>query len=286
MKPVIAVIIILALTSLACSVNLGLPNVTRVETTEPRTLNVSEAAPDGSPAEVSIKMGAGTLNLSGGGSTLLEGTVNYNVAAWEPRVRREGNLVAISQGDINDMNGLPSKNMNNEWNLRLGDVTPVELTIDAGAYKGEVDLSGVPLLALSVTDGASDNTITFNTPNPARMSTLHYKTGASKVTLEGLANANFSRMTFDGGAGAYTLDFSGTLANDAEVAIKAGVCNVKLIVPEGMNVIISNEGAVTSISTKGTWQVTDNTYAAANGSGPTLTITVDMGVGNLELVQQ
>ena len=43
------------------------------------------------------------------------------------------------------------------------------------------------------------------------MSILRYETGASTVKLNGLANANFGTLIFSGGAGDYTLDFSGDL---------------------------------------------------------------------------
>jgi hypothetical protein len=119
------------------------------------------------------------------------------------------------------------------------------------------------------------------------METLAYKSGASTVKLVGLANANFTTLTFDGGAGDYTLDFSGSggLQQDATVKITSGVSNVRIVVPAGMTASVDVEGAISNVSTEGTWTVNDKHYEVT-GSGPTLTITVQMGVGNLTLVSE
>ncbi len=63
------------------------------------------------------------------------------------------------------------------------------------------------------------------------MDRLQYETGASTVTMTGLANANFKTMEFKGGAGSYTLDFSGQLRTDATVRVKAGVGTMRIVVP-------------------------------------------------------
>lgn len=279
------VITALTITSLACSVNL--PNVPRLKTGPTEILAVDEAGPaDEAVPTVILNMGAGRLDLTGGSESLLSGEIQYNVAEWKPTVTNAAGLVTVTQGDSGDNVGIPESGAQvvNEWNLKLGS-TPMNLTVNAGAYDGVLDLSGVPLQALSINDGASKSEVRFDSLNPEVMETLSYKTGASTVKLTGLANANFTTLTFDGGAGDYTLDFSGALQQDATVKITTGVSNVRLVVPAGMTVQVQVEGAISNVNTEGTWTVNDKDYAVA-GSGPTLTITVQMGVGNLTLVSE
>jgi hypothetical protein len=107
-------------------------------------------------------------------------------------------------------------------------------------------------------------------------------TGASKITLNGLANANFSLMNFDAGLGTYTLDFSGTLLRDATVEIKAVASTVKVKVPAGVPAIVKVNGTLTNVTTYGGWTGTEDTFAQA-GAGPTLTINIDLGAGTLTL---
>lgn len=270
--------------SLACSVNL--PSLPRLETGPTETITVNEAAAaDGSVSSVILNMGAGRLDLAGGSESLLSGEIRYNVAEWQPTVTNAAGILSVTQGDSGDNVGLPEAGAQvvNEWDLKLGS-GPIKLTVNAGAYDGVLDLSGVALQSLSINDGASKAEVRFDSLNPEVMESLNYKTGASTVKLTGLANANFTSLTFNGGAGDYTLDFSGALQQDATAEIVAGVSNVRLVVPAGMAVQVEVEGAISNVNTEGTWTVNDKHYEVA-GSGPVLTISVQMGVGNLTLVR-
>jgi len=272
---------ILAIITLACTATIP---VARMQTGETQTLNVSEPAPQGStPAQMSISMGAGKLQIGSGASGLVEGTIKYNVAEWKPTVSRQGSVITISQG-TNFSNQLPPQNVVNDWQLKLGQ-TPLDLTINAGAYDSTLNLGGIPLTSLAINDGASNTSISFTTPNPARMQRLAYKTGASTVSITGLGNANVSEVSFEGGAGSYTLDFSGKLQQPTNVRISSGVSNFKLIVPSTTACKVVMTGAMNSVNTQGAWTVSDKTYSLP-GQGPLLTITVELGVGSLELNAQ
>ena len=161
----------------------------------------------------------------------------------------------------------------------------MELDIEAGAYEGKLDLSGIPLLRLDINGGAGDTEVRFDTPNPQQMSVLNFETGASDVELNGLGNANFAEMNFTGAAGNYTLDFSGELQRDATVDINGAVGDLTIIVPEGRQARITVSSGLSDIETQGNWQVTDNVYAS-DGTGPLLQIAVEMNIGQLELINQ
>ena len=92
-------------------------------------------------------------------------------------------------------------------------------------------------------------------------------------------------MTFTGGAGTYTLDFSGTLKQDASVKIEAGVSTTKIIVPAGMKVVVDVEGGIKTVNTQGTWTANGTSYET-EGSGPTLTMNINTNLGTLSLIQE
>ena len=282
LKPVVKLIAILVITSLACTFNVDVPTSRPGEV---QTLTLAEQEPvPGGAARVEIAMGGGTLNLSGGGANLVNGTIEYNLSDWEPVITRTKNTVRIEQ----DIDAIPIPDTGNEmvnrWNLQLGN-TPMELDIDAGAYEGTINLSGVPLLGLDIDGGASSAEVRFDTPNPQTMSTFNFNTGASNVNLYGLSNANFSRMAFSGAAGDYLLDFSGQSQQDAIVDVAGAVGKVSIQVPAGRAARVSVTGGLSDVNTNGGWQGSDNTYTLT-GSGPNLTINVDMAVGQLELVSE
>ncbi|MEN6408928.1 MAG: toast rack family protein [Anaerolineaceae bacterium] len=282
-RPLILVLIVLMLSTLACTININVPEMKTIPTQE---MKVDEALPtEGGAANINLKMGAGSLNLVGGANGLVTGSIEYNVEGWKPELSRTGNTVSITQTSTKSIDGIPSDKITNRWDLALNSSTPINLDIEAGAYSGKLDLSGLRLQDLDISDGASESKVMFNIPNPEKMARLVYKTGASKVDLIGLGNANFTEMRFEGGAGTYTLDFTGALQQEGHVEVQVGVCNLTIRIPEGMNARVNNQGALTNINTQGTWSVIDNSYEAS-GSGPLLEIDLEMGLGNLNLIRE
>ena len=274
-------LLVLAIVLLGCSFTVNVPTVDTSTTSE---FDINQPLPAGSTnAEVDLEMGGGKLNISGGSSQLVEGSVLYNVPDWKPTLSVNGNNVLISQNHTSNV-GIPSGKIKNNWNLKLG-ASPLSLRVSAGAYEGTLDLSGLSLTDLEVSDGASQAVVRFDTKNPVEMQRLTYKTGASDVKLLGLANANTSEVTFDSGAGSYTLDFSGELSRDMNVKISSGLSQVKVIIPDNTHAVVNLTGGISNIDLDGTW-ITNGTEYEAQASGPTITININMAVGNLVLVNQ
>jgi len=277
----IAAILALAGATLACSFSINAPEVKTIDTQE---LVINEAAPtDVAGSLVKIEMGAGKLTVSGGATGLVEGSIHYNVFGWDPEITRENGGVRIHQNRIEDFK-FPGDDVINEWDLSLG-TFPTDLEISAGAYEGNIDLSGVALTNLMVEDGASKSTVEFNSLNPVEMTEFSYKTGASQVKVFGIGNANTSSFTFDGGAGEYTLDFSGKLQKDLDVKVNSGVSKIEIRVPDGVPVRVTVTGGLNNVSPRGTWSINGSVYEK-EGTGPRIDIMVDMGVGSLDLVSQ
>jgi hypothetical protein len=278
---VLFAVVALAAASLACSVDLGIP---RLRTGPTETFTVSEPLPeDVEVVNLTLTMAAGELDLTGGGEDVLSGQIRYNVEDWEPQLENEGDRIILRQGDGDTNVGIPTNGSQiiNDWELQLGDI-PYDLTVTAGAYDGTLELGGVPLRRLEVRDGASSAQVSFDSPNPEEMSSLSYDTGASSVTLSGLANSNAAQVNFNGGAGEYTLDFSGELQRDMDVTAKAGVSSLTIRVPAGTAVEVRVDGGLSDVDLDGGWSQSGDTYTLS-GSGPTITIDVDMGVGSLKL---
>lgn len=278
---IISILGVLALVSLACSFNVDVP---ASRTGETQTFPINEDAPEDTPARVEINMGGGVLNITGGGSSLVNGSIEYNVEDWEPKIERGSDFVRVSQ----ERGTIPfpkiGEDFINRWNLQLGD-TPMILEIAAGAYEGNFNLSGVPITRLEVTGGASDSEIRFDTPNPEEMSVFNFQTGASNVKLIGIGNANFEEFTFTGGAGNYTLDFSGEFQRDATAEIDGALGNMTIIVPSDVAATVSLTGSLRNVNTEGAWNSRGDTYTTA-GTGANLTIEIEMSLGNLTLVNR
>jgi hypothetical protein len=234
----------------------------------------------GTPTLV-LSFGAAKLQAVADAEKLLEGTVHYNVVGLAPDT-----VVAGSRVEIRQTSNVNPAGMINDWDIHLGTSRPIRLEINAGAYEGAWDLGGLPLQELTVNQGASSSTVDFSQPNPEQMSRLVFRTGAASLKLKRLANANFDRMTFDGGASAYTLDFSGRLQRDASVEVKAGLSDLTLIIPADTAAEVIVRQAVTGVNADYTFIHRNDSYvtpAWEQGTRPRLIIDVTMGLGAINL---
>lgn len=281
-QPLILAIILTLLIS-SCSIYIPTDGI---RTGEIQTFTIHEPLPgNDTPVQLTINMAAGELQASPGAQGWVNGTIEYNVEDLIPVVTSgEGSLTIAQNLDNNFSPFVKLSNYTNKWNLQLGQV-PMNLTLNAGAYKASMELGGLPISNLVINDGASDVAINFAEPNPVSLDQFQYTTGASTVRLTGLGNANISEMNFYGGAGTYTLDFTGTLAQDAQVKIEGGVGNITIIIPQGVASRITITGGPNNVSTTGTWTTLGAVYSTA-GEGPTITINLAMSLGNLELISR
>ena len=272
-------IAILALASMACGSNIDLP---KVPTPGPEvTDEITVPTPKTGDVSLSFSFGAGEMTLAPGASQLVDGTATYNYVAFKPEVNIDGSNAQIQMSDIESFPTF--KDLKNIWDFKLGD-TPMDLSIESGAYKGTFEFGGLALNNLTIKDGAAQVELAFSEPNLVEMSTFHYETGASDVKMSGLGNANFSMMDFTSGAGSYTLDFSGDLQRDASIKVQSGLSNIIIVVPEGVNAMVTVDSGVSNINAGSSWSKNGDVYKQ-KGEGPTLTFVIDIGAGNVTLTK-
>ncbi len=272
---IVSAILVLAIASLACGFDVNPPESVTPGAEVKELIRVTGSGSD--EMRLTLSFGAGTLNLSPGAQSLVEGTAVYNVPDLKPEIIESQGSVEIKQGSLKNIPNFDQ--IKNQWDLKVG-AAPLDLNINAGAYSGSFELGGLTLTSLTVKDGAAQVQLSFSTPNLTEMSVLRYETGASNVTLNGLANANFSTLIFSGGAGDYLLDFGGEFKRDATVNLSAGAGDVQLVIPKGVNAKVTVEGALVNVNFSSNWSQSGSTYLQ-DGSGPSLIIIVKMAAGNL-----
>ena len=127
-------------------------------------------------------------------------------------------------------------------------------------------------------------TVDFSAANKEKLGVLSYKTGASNVTLKNLGNANFGTLVFESGAGNYKLDFGGKLQRDGSVTIRSGMSNLTLVIPAEVAATVKVNSGLSNVQVPSSWSQRGETYTQA-GSGPGLTIIIEMGAGNVQVTQ-
>jgi hypothetical protein len=111
--------------------------------------------------DVDLHIGVGHLRIAGGAKKLLEGEFVYNVARWKPEVKYE---VFGENGKLTvrqpESHGAPmGGRVKNEWNLNFTEKTPLNLRVELGVGKSELELGSLNLKQLNVQTGVGECTL-------------------------------------------------------------------------------------------------------------------------------
>ena len=128
-----------------------------------------------------------------------------------------------------------------EWYVKLTDAVPLSIEAELGAGKSDFDFSGLNINELSISTGASSSKLRFDEKNKGEIDDLRIETGVSKFSAENLNNANFRKMSFEGGVGSYYLNFDGALDRTVDVDVNVGLGAVTLVIPRKVGVKVRYE---------------------------------------------
>lgn len=127
----------------------------------------------------------------------------------------------------------------NTWRLYFSDRVPVALDLSLGAAEADLDFTGIPVSRLGLDCGMARATLRFDAPNPVPLEHLVIEAGLSNFDARGLGNARFGTLSFEGGAGEFTLDFSGDALRPGAVAtVEVGMASLTLVLPAGHPVVL------------------------------------------------
>jgi hypothetical protein len=211
---------------------------------------------------VDIEMGAGELDVSGGSDELLEATFTYNVEELNPGATYSNGNLVVQHDDIKEGIGtfFDLDDYRNEWDLRLNEGVPMEMSIDLGAGRTDLTLGSLALTSLDINAGAGD---------------VHLDLSGSQF---------LNRLDFDMGAGEITLDLTGDWQDDLDAAIKGGVGQISLKLPSNVGVRIVVNTGIGGVDTSGLTKDGDTyTNDAYGDSEVTLHIDIDGGIGQINL---
>ena len=239
--------------------------------------------------KVTIKFGAGKLNLISGEEDIFEGNFQYDKSILKPNVQYEildkTGILTLSQSIKKDLDlPFPYKNI---WNLKLPPGIPLQLYVNTATYSGDIDLTNLQIENFYLNSGASQTNIVFNQPNLIDLKNINIKTGASTIKMLGLANANFNEMNFTGGAGSYTFDFSGNLTKKSKVNINVGAAKIILKIPSNMGTkIIFRNLPASKLDVRGFIKINDQTYISPEygKSAAELDIEIKGGLVDVEVI--
>jgi hypothetical protein len=174
-----------------------------------------------------------------------------------------------------------------EWFIQLTDAMPIAFDASLGAGKADVDLTGLNINKFSLSTGASSTKIRFGEPNKSVIDNLSIEAGVAKLVAEGLCNANFKHLKFEGGVGSYYLNFDGDLRREVDVKVDFGMGSLTLDIPSKIGVRVNySDNWLSSFSFPDDMekqhdgvQVSEN-YSNAEGR---MNIYIDSGLGHVKI---
>ena len=198
---------------------------------------------DAESVSVKIKMGGGDLKIIGDAEKLLEADFTYNVAKLKPEVEFTNGTLIVQHPDVRGYRTLQDiKDFRNEWDLRLNNDVPMNLSLEMGAGTSDLQLAGLSLTGLDVKLGAGKSTVDL-TGNWARDLDVTFDTGAANITVRlpgvvgvrveveaGVSRIEASGLTKDGNV--YTNAAYGTSEVTLHITIQAGIGQINLEVVE------------------------------------------------------
>ncbi|HMD85129.1 MAG TPA: toast rack family protein [Terriglobia bacterium] len=218
-----------------CGCNLGGDRVTTGET---RKESKAVALGAAQSVRVSMSMKAGELKVEGGATDLLDADFTYNVPEWKPEVRYDvsggvGNLEVEQSGS-----GASGGNTRNEWDVHLSSKAPMEMTVNMGAGRATLTLSGLALSRLELNMGAGETTVDL-TGNWKKDLSAQIHGGVGRATIRlprdvgvhvvaqgGLGSINASDFHKQGDA--YVNDQYGKSPVTLQVEVEGGVGEINL----------------------------------------------------------
>jgi len=219
----------------------------RAEAQNWRTVTSARQVSGENSLDVEVKYAAGTFRVRpASGDVLYRMKLKYDEDNFEPvnefrngRLRLgidgTGNNVKISKGEAGNLD------------LDLARDVPMDLNLEFGAVRAELDLGGLALTDLRVATGASETRLDVSEPNPVSLGRVRMQVGAAQFYANQLGNLNAERIELDAGVGDIQLDFTGEWQRDAIVSVDMGVGSLELTFPEGLGVKLEKDSFLTKI---------------------------------------
>jgi hypothetical protein len=210
----------------------------RVSAGETRTESKTVALGAAHSVRVSLNMKAGELKVGGGATQLLDADFAYNVREWKPEVTYEvsggvGNLDVEQPGSASS-----TGNTRNDWDVHLNNKAPMEMTVNMGAGRATLTLTGLALSRLELNMGAGETTIDLTGDWKKDLSAqIHGGVGKATIRLPrdvgvhvvargGLGSINASDFQKQGDA--YVNDVYGKSPVTLQIEVEGGVGEIDL----------------------------------------------------------
>lgn len=250
-----------------------------------REVTMSRQLREAAPVRAEVSYAAGTFTLRGTEEPLLYRVfVRYDEDVFRPVAEVSGDRLHIGlegEGRFSLRRGQTGGTMN----VELARGLPMDLDLEFGAVKADLDLGGLALRELELSTGASESRIDISEPNPVPMTRARFEVGAADFTLQRLGNLGAERIDVEAGVGHVSLSLDGTWRANARLSVQMGLGALEIRVPEGLGVRVRKDSFLTSFDPEGLVKRGDSYYSLDwEQAERNVTIDLDAAFGSVEVV--
>ena len=270
-----------------CSLVLGLLLAvavsSRLDAQSWRTVTTSRQLGRESALNVRVTYGAGRFSVHRAPPEILyHMQLRYDEDVFAPRSEYDGRTLEL--GLDGTQNARIWRQGGGDMDLELTGSVPMDLELEFGAVRADIDLGGLSLTTLSVETGASESLLDVSLPNPIAMTQAEFRAGAAAFTARRLGNLHTRRIEVSAGVGDMTLDLTGDWRQNADVIVKMGLGSLHLLFPEGLGVKLERKTFLTSVDTEGLVKRGDAYYSLDWESAEhRVTVLVEAAFGRVEV---
>ena len=252
-----------------------------------KTISGSRLMVDEEEIDVKLTYGVGVLTLSAGDAGMLYRTrLTFDEEVATPVSEyRDGTLelgISRYRGKSIDLKNWSSEG---SFDVELSGDVPIELEMELGAVKADLDFTGLSLRALELATGASEANLHVDEPNPEQMEHAIFEVGAADFHLSGVGNLNAELVSVKAGVGSVTLELDGTWRQDQALDIEMGLGALELRIPRSLGVRLERSSFLTSIDTGGMVRRDGAYYSSSwEGAEHRVEIEISAAFGSVDII--
>jgi hypothetical protein len=251
-----------------------------------KSVTMSRQLSGSEPLAVEVDYGLGSFRLRPSTTgQLYKMQLRYDEEDFQPVATYErGRLHVGVTGDGNHIS-LRRGSSEARMELELAEGVPMNLDLDLGAVRADVDLGRLSLSGLHLSTGASQTRVDVSRPNPITMRKAEMEAGAAEFTATRLGNLGASEIDVSAGVGKVRLEFTGQWRSDATVDVEVGLGGLELVFPEGLGVRLTRETVLTSFDPEGLTKRGDIYYSPNwDRAERKVTVNVDAAFGSIKVL--
>ena len=250
-----------------------------------RTVTMSRQLSGERDLQVRVRYGAGRFRVAPAEPGLLyRMELRYDEESFEPVADyRAGRLELGVEGTGRDVN--IDRGDAGELDVRLARNVAMDLDLEFGAVRADLDLGGLMLEGLELTTGAAEARVEISEPNPISMDRAEFHVGAAQFEARGLGNLHARRILVKAGVGNVELDFTGDWQEDAHVEVEMALGALELRFPRGVGVRLEKDAFLTAVDADEMVKRDGDTWYSTNWETAErrITVEVDAAFGGIDV---